>query len=377
MTTASTINPLIPVTDADLLSQPIRNNFAAAYNDVTSLWNAIETLPGYGTIATQNADAVAITGGVIDGTSIGATTPSSGSFTNLSYTGTFIVPANTFTYGDIQQVSTKALLGNHNAGASNIEEIPINPTLNMDTGTLGVVDNTSTQKLIVSNNGSTIGTRHKINFVPSSGITYTITDNSGSDSVDVTVNSAAGTADVSGPASSTDNAITRFDGITGKLIQNSGATIDDGGNITATNLSGNNTGDVTLAGENYLSRSGQIITANPVTLSSTNVTGTLLANKGGTGQTTFTDGQLLIGKTDGTLAKATITQGANITITNGDGTITIASSGGGGGGVSSLNTLTGALSITSTDSSITITPSGSNVNLSVASNPIAIWALYT
>ena len=49
---------------------------------------------------------------------------------------------------------------------------------------------------------------------------------------------------------------------------------------------------------------------------------------GGTGQTTYTDGQLLIGKTDGTLAKATLTAGTGITITNGDGSVSIASSGG-------------------------------------------------
>ena len=38
--------------------------------------------------------------------------------------------------------------------------------------------------------------------------------------------------DASGPASSTDNAIARFDGTTGKLIQNSGCTIDDSDNTT-------------------------------------------------------------------------------------------------------------------------------------------------
>jgi hypothetical protein len=38
--------------------------------------------------------------------------------------------------------------------------------------------------------------------------------------------------DVTGPASSTDNAIARFDGITGKLIQNSVTTIDDTGNAS-------------------------------------------------------------------------------------------------------------------------------------------------
>lgn len=38
--------------------------------------------------------------------------------------------------------------------------------------------------------------------------------------------------DVVGPASSTDNAIARFDGVTGKLIQNSVTTIDDTGNAS-------------------------------------------------------------------------------------------------------------------------------------------------
>lgn|SRR3990167_242729 len=51
-----------------------------------------------------------------------------------------------------------------------------------------------------------------------------------------------GTGDVTGPASSTDNAITRFDGTTGKIIQNSGITIADGASGT---LSGTNTGDQT------------------------------------------------------------------------------------------------------------------------------------
>ena len=67
--------------------------------------------------------------------------------------------------------------------------------------------------------------------------------------------------------------------------------------------------------------------------SSTSVltTGTLPVASGGTGQTSYTNGQLLIGNTTGnTLAKATLTQGTGITITNGAGTITIASSGGGG-----------------------------------------------
>lgn len=56
------------------------------------------------------------------------------------------------------------------------------------------------------------------------------------------------------------------------------------------------------------------------------ITGTATVAQGGTGQTTYTDGQLLIGNSSGnTLSKATLTAGTNITVTNGNGTIEIAS----------------------------------------------------
>jgi hypothetical protein len=44
---------------------------------------------------------------------------------------------------------------------------------------------------------------------------------------------STGSGDVLGPASSTDNAIARFDGTTGKIVQNSAVTISDAGGITA------------------------------------------------------------------------------------------------------------------------------------------------
>jgi hypothetical protein len=47
--------------------------------------------------------------------------------------------------------------------------------------------------------------------------------------------------------------------------------------------------------------------------------------KGGTGQTTYTAGQLLIGNSSNSLTKSTLTAGSNVTITNGNGSITIAS----------------------------------------------------
>jgi hypothetical protein len=56
--------------------------------------------------------------------------------------------------------------------------------------------------------------------------------------------------------------------------------------------------------------------------------GVVPTGEGGTGQTSYADGQLLIGSTAAnTLVKALLTAGANITITNAAGAITIAVSG--------------------------------------------------
>jgi hypothetical protein len=57
--------------------------------------------------------------------------------------------------------------------------------------------------------------------------------------------------------------------------------------------------------------------------------GQLAVSRGGTGQSSFTDGQLLIGNSTGnTLTKATLTPGSGISITNAAGAITVATSGG-------------------------------------------------
>ena len=54
------------------------------------------------------------------------------------------------------------------------------------------------------------------------------------------------------------------------------------------------------------------------------VSGTLPTTNGGAGQTSYTDGQLLVGNTAGNLTKTTLTAGCNIAITNSAGSISIA-----------------------------------------------------
>lgn len=75
------------------------------------------------------------------------------------------------------------------------------------------------------------------------------------------------------------------------------------------------------------------------TTGSVTLAGTLAVANGGTGQTTYTDGQLLIGNTTGnTLTKATLTAGTGISITNGSGSITVTST---VSAVPTLNVVTG------------------------------------
>ena len=111
-----------------------------------------------------------------------------------------------------------------------------------------------------------------------------------------------------------------------------------GGSVTSVNGSGGTTG-LTLTG-------GAITTSGTLTLG-----GTLAVANGGTGATSFTNGQLLIGNTTGnTLTAATLTAGTGVTITNGTGTITISSS---GGTVTSVNGSGGTTGLTLTGGAIT------------------------
>ena len=67
-----------------------------------------------------------------------------------------------------------------------------------------------------------------------------------------------------------------------------------------------------------------IVSGSAASLASLTLDTALPVASGGSGQSSFTNGQLLIGNTTGnTLAKATLTQGGGGLITNGTGTITV------------------------------------------------------
>jgi hypothetical protein len=106
---------------------------------------------------------------------------------------------------------------------------------------------------------------------------------------------------------------------------------------------------------------------------STGVTGTLPVANGGTGQTSYTDGQLLIGNTTGnTLAKATLTAGTGISVTNGAGSITIANT---LLGVPAMSIVTGTTQSASAANHYILT-NGSATTVTLPSSPSAgdfVW----
>ena len=101
--------------------------------------------------------------------------------------------------------------------------------------------------------------------------------------------------------------------------------------------------------------------------------GTLSVGAGGTGQTSYTDGQLLIGNTVGnTLTKATLTAGTGISITNGNGSISIAATGG-SGTVTSVSFTGGIISVATATTTPALTVAGTSGGIPYFSSA-STWA---
>jgi hypothetical protein len=142
---------------------------------------------GVVTLASSVLTTTDINGGTVDGTTIGATTPSTVVATQVDITA----------QGDLRLQDT--------TGGQYVALQAPGTLASSYTLTLPVDDGTSGQALI--------------------------TDGSG-----VLSWSSAASGDVYGPASATDNAVARYDGTTGKIIQNSAVTIaDDGTTVISTN----------------------------------------------------------------------------------------------------------------------------------------------
>jgi hypothetical protein len=201
--------------------------------------SAQRTTLGLGTIATQNANNVTITGGTISGIS------------NISDPGTSLPYTFSTTTTDSDPGSGIVRLNNATQNAAT--EIYIDDEDNDGTNVSGVI-----ALLAGGNNPSSVLGYVTIRkeFAPENFITMkitTLTSASGYTKLVGTVEASSGATpfsdtdnlyfsidvsgdkgdpgDISGPGSSTDNAVVRWDGTSGSLVQNSGVVIDDSGNF--------------------------------------------------------------------------------------------------------------------------------------------------
>jgi hypothetical protein len=214
------------------------------------------------------------------------------------------------------------------------------------------------------NTTSISGTSGKITKFTSSSTVgdSVITESSGNIGIGVTptstldVNGATTTRGMAAPAvSAAGQGVMYFDSTsnTYKISQNGGAYADiltsasGTGDITdviaGTGLTGGASSGAATLNVDVGTTVGKIVQvqaggklpvldgSNLTSLTATNLSGVVPVANGGTGQSTYTDGQLLIGNTTGnTLSKATLTAGSGVSITNGNGSIIIAATGSGG-----------------------------------------------
>ena len=123
------------------------------------------------------------------------------------------------------------------------------------------------------------------------------------------------------------------------------------------------------------------ISGSPITSSGTlamTYSGTALpVANGGTGETSYTNGQLLIGNTTGnTLTKATLTAGTGITITNSTGSITIASTGSSATDLlENVQTVTSNYTVTASKNALAVGPITINTGISVTVGTGQKWLI--
>ena len=250
-------------------------------------------------------------------------------------------------------VTVKVSAADVTAGrAVSASSLTLGTALAVTSGGTGQTSYTDGQLLIGNTTGNTLT---KATLTAGSGVT--ITNGSGSVTIAATgsgtVTSVGGTGTVSGLT------------LTGTVTTSGNLTLGGTLSVTPSDFA-SQTANTFLAAPNgapgaptfRAMLAADVPTLNQNTTgTSANVTGTVAVANGGTGQTSYTDGQLLIGNTTGnTLTKTTLTAGSGITITNGAGSITIDATSSGGGTVTSVGGTGTVNGITLTG---TVTTSGS------------------
>ena len=335
-------------------------NLDATLTGLTSVTSTdfVGALTGNADTATALATARNIAGVSFDGTAAidipitglsdvyDSMSPSDGDV--LTYDTTNGWQSETPTTGDITGVTAGA--GLSGGGTSGTVTLSLSSPVTVATGGTGQTSYTNGQLLIGNTTGNTLA-----KSTLTAGSNVTITNGTGTIEIAATdtntTYSAGDGLDLTGTTFSTDlktNGGLEIDTTELSVAQgisqydvaqfDTGVVDDDFLRINGTAVEGRSASevktDIGLGNVENTALSTWTGSTNITTLG-TVATGTwegttVAVDQGGTGQTSYTNGQLLIGNTTGnTLTKATLTAGTNITITEGAGSITIAAAAGG------------------------------------------------
>jgi hypothetical protein len=342
---------------------------AASGTDYAPATSGTSILKGSGTGGFSNASAGSDYLAPPSGTAI-LKANSGGALAN-AVAGTDYAPATS---------GTAILKGNGTGGFSNATA-----------GTDYAAATTGTNAQLLANNGS----GGFANVTVGSGLTLaagTLSSTAGSGTV-TSIDVSGGTTGLTtsgGPVTSTGTitlagTLALANGGTGQTTAQSAINSLAGATTSGQFLRGNGTNVVMSA-----IQAADVPTLNQNTTgTASNVTGTVAVANGGTGQTSYTNGQLLIGNASGGLSKATLTAGSNVTITNGDGAITIAASGGGSSvpvsdegtqitaGVTSFNFTGAGVTATASTGAVTVNIPGGSGSATILENLQTISSNYT
>ena len=238
-------------------------------------WNANHTLSGVGTMAEQNANAVAITGGTINGATVGVTTPAAGAFTTLAASSTTTLSGLTASTALALDASKNVVsVANTGTGSNVLATSPTLITPALGTPSAAVLTNATglplttgvTGILPVANGGSGTATPA---IVAGTNITVSGTW------PNQTINSVAGG---SGTVTSVAATVPAFLSVTGSPITTSG-TLAIGLSGSALPIANGGTGSTTSTGSGsvVLATSPTLVTpalGTPSALVGTNITGT-------------------------------------------------------------------------------------------------------
>jgi len=234
------------------------NNLTSLYSNTTSFTAGVVNSSVYSVNGGLGVTVNPITGNVVVAIGQDVATTANVTFANVTATGN--LSNNYFTLANSAGTNGQVLTTN-GAGVTTWTTPSSLGLVSSVTGSgAGINVSPTTGAVIVSNTGVT-------SIV--AGTNISISGATGA----VTINAVGfGTGDVTGPASATDNAIVRFDGTTGKLIQNSNITIaDTTGAISTTS------GDLILdSATNQVSASSNFTVQDNLTVNN----GTVLTNSG-------------------------------------------------------------------------------------------------